>query len=95
MEEGRRAVSRVGGVTTASRGVNAAPAGPWYRQVSGDQWKAFLTTFFAWVLDAFDFTIITFVLIYIQQSFTVNSALADKPPADEQSQHRAAESDRE
>ncbi len=28
------------------------------------------------MLDAFDFTIITFVLVYIQQSFTVNSALA-------------------
>ncbi len=40
------------------------------------QWKAFLTTFFAWVLDAFDFTILTFVLIDIQQSFSVNKALA-------------------
>jgi MFS transporter, SHS family, lactate transporter len=49
---------------------------PWYRQVSGEQWKAFLTTFFAWVLDAFDFTILTFVLVNIQQSFTINSALA-------------------
>ena len=49
---------------------------PWYRQVTGEQWKAFLTTFFAWVLDAFDFTILTFVLINIQQSFTINSALA-------------------
>jgi SHS family lactate transporter-like MFS transporter len=49
---------------------------PWYRQVSGEQLKAFLTTFFAWVLDAFDFTILTFVLINIQQSFSVNAALA-------------------
>ena len=49
---------------------------PWYRQVSGDQWRAFLATFFAWVLDAFDFTILTFVLVNIQQSFTINSALA-------------------
>ncbi len=49
---------------------------PWYRQVSSAQWKAFLTTFFAWVLDAFDFTIITFVLVDIQQSFSVNKALA-------------------
>jgi SHS family lactate transporter-like MFS transporter len=61
---------------TAAAGRDAVPAGPWYRQVTGDQWKAFLATFFAWVLDAFDFTIITFVLVNIQQSFTVNSALA-------------------
>jgi SHS family lactate transporter-like MFS transporter len=49
---------------------------PWHRQVSRDQWKAFLTTFAAWVLDAFDFTILTFVLVNIQQSFSVNNALA-------------------
>lgn len=49
---------------------------PWFRQVTGEQWKAFLTTFFAWVLDAFDFTILTFVLVDIQQSFSVNKALA-------------------
>lgn len=49
---------------------------PWYRQVNTEQWKAFLTTFFAWVLDAFDFTILTFVLLDIQQSFSVNKALA-------------------
>ena len=30
----------------------------------------------AWVIDAFDFTILTFVLVNIQQSFSVNSALA-------------------
>jgi SHS family lactate transporter-like MFS transporter len=49
---------------------------PWYRQVSAGQWKAFLATFFAWVLDAFDFTILTFVLADIQHSFSVNKALA-------------------
>ncbi len=49
---------------------------PWYRQVSKSQWKAFLTTFAAWVLDAFDFTILTFVLVDIQQSFSVNKGLA-------------------
>ena len=47
-----------------------------YRELSPDQRKAFLTTFFAWVLDAFDFTILTFVLVNIQQSFSVNAALA-------------------
>jgi SHS family lactate transporter-like MFS transporter len=50
--------------------------GPWYRQVTGTQWRAFLTTFAAWTLDAFDFTILTFVLIDIQQSFSVNRTLA-------------------
>ena len=49
---------------------------PWYRQVSRVQWKAFLTTFAAWVLDAFDFTILTFVLADIQQSFSINKGLA-------------------
>ncbi|OFW42850.1 MAG: hypothetical protein A3J29_02390 [Acidobacteria bacterium RIFCSPLOWO2_12_FULL_67_14b] len=49
---------------------------PWYRDVSREQWKTFLTTFAAWTLDAFDFTILTFVLIDIQQSFEVNRALA-------------------
>ena len=48
----------------------------WHRQVSPTQWKAFLTTFAAWTLDAFDFTILTFVLIDIQDSFSVNRALA-------------------
>lgn len=57
-----------------------APPAPrlasWHRELSPTQRKAFLTTFFAWVLDAFDFTILTFVLINIQQSFSVNAALA-------------------
>jgi MFS transporter, SHS family, lactate transporter len=49
---------------------------PWYRQVNKEQWKAFLATFLGWVLDGFDFTILTFVLLDIQKSFTVDSALA-------------------
>jgi len=49
---------------------------PWYREVSRNQWKTFLTTFAAWTLDAFDFTIITFVLTDIRRSFEVNLALA-------------------
>jgi SHS family lactate transporter-like MFS transporter len=56
--------------------ISASVALPWYRQVSGEQWKAYLTTFFAWVLDAFDFTILTFVLVNIRQSFSVDLALA-------------------
>jgi SHS family lactate transporter-like MFS transporter len=53
-----------------------APEPPWYRQVTREQWKAFLATFFGWMLDGFDFTILTFILIDIQNSFTVDRALA-------------------
>ena len=56
--------------------MTVSPDAPWYRQVTGQQWKTFLTTFTAWTLDSFDFTILTFVLIDIQQSFSVNRALA-------------------
>lgn len=49
---------------------------PWYRDVSRQEWKTFLTTFAAWTLDAFDFTIITFVLTDIRRSFEVNATLA-------------------
>src|SRR5437867_2728063 len=49
---------------------------PWYRQVDRDQWRAFWATFLGWVLDGVDFTILTFILVDIQQSFTVVRALA-------------------
>ena len=52
------------------------PEGPWYRQVDGQQWRAFFATFLGWLLDGFDFTITTFILIDIQNSFTVDRALA-------------------
>ena len=49
---------------------------PWYRQVNRDQWRAFWATFLGWALDGFDFTILTFVIIDLQNSFTVDRALA-------------------
>src|SRR5262245_27605193 len=49
---------------------------PWYRQVNREQWKAFLATFLGWVLDGFDATILTFLVIDIQRSFTIDNALA-------------------
>lgn len=49
---------------------------PWFRQVTGEQWRAFFATFLGWLLDGFDFTIMTFILIDIQNSFTVDRALA-------------------
>ena len=55
---------------------SARPPVPWYREVTRQQWIAFLAAFLGWVLDAFDFTILTFLLVDIQRSFTVNAALA-------------------
>ena len=53
-----------------------APAGAWYREVTATQWKAFFGCYLGWVLDGFDFTIVTFLLVDIQRSFTVDKALA-------------------
>jgi SHS family lactate transporter-like MFS transporter len=49
---------------------------PWYREVTRDQWRAFWAVFIGWVLDSFDANILSFILIDIQKSFTVDSALA-------------------
>jgi MFS transporter, SHS family, lactate transporter len=54
----------------------AGASGPWYREVTPGQWRVFLGTYLAWMLDAFDFTILTFLLADIQRSFTVSKALA-------------------
>jgi SHS family lactate transporter-like MFS transporter len=52
------------------------PSGAWYRDVTPTQWKAFIGAYLGWVLDGFDFTILTFLLVDIQRSFTVDKALA-------------------
>jgi SHS family lactate transporter-like MFS transporter len=52
------------------------PQGAWYRDVTPTQWKAFTGAYMGWVLDGFDFTIVTFLLVDIQRSFTVDKALA-------------------
>ena len=52
------------------------PRGAWYRDVTPTQWKAFVGAYLGWVLDGFDFTILTFLLVDIQRSFTVDKALA-------------------
>ena len=67
---------------SSEQSVSESP-GPWYRQVDGQQGRAFLATFFGWLLDGFDFTIMTFILIDIQESFTVDAALAARPAAPE------------
>ena len=55
---------------------SAEVAGPWYRQVTREQWRAFWAVFLGWIVDSFDFNILTFIVIDIQKSFTVDSALA-------------------
>src|SRR5437763_7301183 len=58
--------------------LDASPraTGAWYRDVTATQWKAFLGAYMGWVLDGFDFTIVTFLLVDIRRSFTVDAALA-------------------
>jgi SHS family lactate transporter-like MFS transporter len=48
----------------------------WRQDVNPQQWRAFLAAYLGWMLDGFDFTILTFLLVDIEKSFTVNSALA-------------------
>ena len=54
----------------------STPEPVWFRQLNRQQWRAFLAAFFGWLLDGFDFTIMTFILVDIQESFTVDAALA-------------------
>ena len=44
--------------------------------VSREQWRAFWAVFLGWLVDAFDFNMLAFILIDIQKSFTVDRALA-------------------
>ena len=56
--------------------VRAGSALPWYKEVTGAQWAAFFSAYLGWVLVAFDFYIVTFLLSDIEHSFAVNNALA-------------------
>ena len=47
-----------------------------FRSLEPAQKRAFYAAFFGWMLDGFDFTILTFVLADIQDRFTVDNALA-------------------
>src|SRR5215469_17857930 len=58
-----------------SPAVKVQLATPWYREISHEQWHAFWATFMGWVIDAFDFNILAFILIDIQKSFAVDRAL--------------------
>ena len=46
------------------------------RGLTSEQRRAFLAAFFGWMLDGFDYTILTFVLVDIQRSFTIDNTLA-------------------
>ena len=56
--------------------VEQRPAGAWYRGVTRDQWMAFIGSYLGWMLDGFDYTILTFLLVDVQRSFAVNATLA-------------------
>ncbi len=56
--------------------LNALEESALYEQIDRTQWRAFWGVFLAWVLDAFDYTVLTFVLIDIQHRFTIDRALA-------------------
>lgn len=47
-----------------------------FRDVKATQWHAFFSAFLGWALDGFDFSILSFLLIDIERSFTVDKALA-------------------
>ena len=44
------------------------------RDVTPGQWRAFWAVFLGWIVDSFDFNILAFILIDIQQSFTIDRA---------------------
>jgi SHS family lactate transporter-like MFS transporter len=69
-------VTSVAEAATPSSTDAATAEGPWYRQVNRDQWRAFWAVFLGWVVDSFDFNILTFIVIDIQKSFTIDNALA-------------------
>jgi len=71
-----RQVTTQAAADTRARAADGASDLPWYRQVTGDQWRAFWAVFLGWIVDSFDFNILAFIVIDIQKSFTVDRALA-------------------
>jgi MFS transporter, SHS family, lactate transporter len=51
-------------------------AGTSLRDVTREQWRAFWAVMLGWIVDSFDFNILAFIVVDIQQSFSVDRALA-------------------